>query len=151
VTLPLVQDFVEGTSGTTLTTGNTSGSGQNAFNSTSIGSGSTAAFSNAQTVLGTGLSAVFATSAAGNASFVSWTSTSIGSQGTVYGRAYIYLSALPATDDNLIHFANSGTNAGGIMVGSSGQLRRPHPRRRLRLLQKIRRARSVSRWGLLSS
>lgn len=121
--LPLAQTFAEGTSGTALTVANTAGTGQNAFNSVAgVGTGSTAIFSSAQTIVGP-MSAAFATSAAGNSSFVSWTSTSVGSQSTVYGRAYMRLASLPATDDNLIHFANSGTNGGGIMIGSSGQLR----------------------------
>jgi len=120
--LPLLNDFNEGTSGTALTVANTAGSGENAFDSVAgVGSGSTAAFSNAQSLTG-GMSAVFATGSAGNSSYVSWT-TSIGSVSTIYGRAYLYLSALPATDDNLIHFAGSGSNGGGIMIGSSGQLR----------------------------
>jgi hypothetical protein len=122
VALPLLQNFSEGTSGTTLTTASTAGTGQSAFNAVTVGSGSTAAFSNAQAATGSPLSAVFATSGAGNASYVSWT-TSIGSVTSLYGRAYLYLSSLPSVDDCLIRFEGSGTFGGGIMVGTTGQLR----------------------------
>jgi hypothetical protein len=119
--LPLHQSFDAGTSGVTLTTANTGGTGINAFDAVSVGTGSTAAFSNAHAAHGT-QSAVFATGVAGNPSTASWT-TSAGSVTTLYGRAYLYLTAYPGFDDNLIAFKGSGTFGGGIMLAASGQLR----------------------------
>jgi hypothetical protein len=121
VALPLFQDFNSGTSGTTLTPANTAGVGENAFNAVSVGAGSTGAFSNAHAVH-SGLSAVFTTGTAGNPSYASWT-TSIGSPGTLYGRAYLYLSASPRSDDTVIRFMDAGVYGGGILIGSNGQLR----------------------------
>lgn len=119
--LPLSQGFNGGTSGTTVTTANTGGTGQNAFDAVTIGSGSTWAFSNVHVAHGT-LAGVFSTGAGGNASYVSWT-TSIGSVSGMYGRIYLYLTANPATDDNLVKFQGAGNFGGGIMIASSGQLR----------------------------
>jgi hypothetical protein len=119
--LPLFQSFDQGTSGVTLTTANTGGTGINAFDAVSVGTGSTGAFSNAHAAHGT-QSAVFATGVAGNPSTASWT-TSIGTVPVLYGRAYLYLTANPAVDDNIVRFKGSGVFGGGLMIGSSGQLR----------------------------
>jgi hypothetical protein len=109
----LVNDFREGTSGTTITTGNSAGTGENAFDAVTITGGGAAVYSATQSTHSP-LSGSFSTVAAGTA-FVQW-GTSLGAQGTVYGRAYVYLTGAPASNDNIISFANSGTFGGGIMV-----------------------------------
>lgn len=112
-TVTLVNDFREGTSGTTITTGNSAGTGENAFDVVTITGGGSAVYSNTQAIH-SATSAAFSTVAAGTA-FVTW-STSLGAQGTVYGRTYLYLTAAPAANDNVVTFANSGTFGGGLLI-----------------------------------
>lgn len=114
----LVNDFTEGTSGVPLSTSNTSGAGENAFDEVSISSGNTVAFSSA-TAAHNNSSAAVQTSSGGGTAYFGW-STSLGTQGLTYGRAYFSLSAYPAAVDAVIAHYSSGAQVLGLQITAAG-------------------------------
>lgn len=120
--LPFLNNFEEGTNGTTITTGNSGGTGQTAFNAVGIGTGATVAYSNTQAAHGS-LSAKCQVGSTSGQAYVSWTT---GSQSTIYGRMYVYLTGnVPSGGSRLVEFWNGGdqvTYCGGIAISSSNWL-----------------------------
>jgi hypothetical protein len=123
MTLPLDQNYEEGTAGTTMTTGNTGGSGSTAFSAIGTGTGVTVAFdSDAMHGSVAGKTAVGTTSAA---AYQQWSSAVMGTISTVsYGRAYFKVASLTLTGDAIIAFLTGSTFGGGIQLGgvSAGKL-----------------------------
>jgi hypothetical protein len=104
--LPLANSFEGGTSGTTITTGNSGGASGNAFDSIAIGTSCTCAFS-ALSVHG---SFSMSVSTAGTAAqtYAQW-STALGSQTALFGRSLIYLTGAPASNEVITQFLNTST------------------------------------------
>jgi glycosyl hydrolase family 12/concanavalin A-like lectin/glucanase superfamily protein len=122
--LPLTQDFEEGTNGTAVTAGNSGGGSpySSAFDSVTTTNGAACVFSSAQAAHGS-LSGAFTTAATAGTSYVTWAASVGGAQPVIYGRVYVYLTADPVADTNIVSFYNGGTFGGGIMIADSGQLR----------------------------
>ncbi len=119
--LTLVNNFSTGFGGNPVTTGNSGGSGQNAFDSVTVTNGNLT-YSPTQAIHSS-LAGAFSTNSSSGVSYVTW-AASLGSQAVLYGRAYVYLTGYsPGADENIISFYNSGTFGGGIMCAASGQLR----------------------------
>lgn len=120
MTLPLTNNFESGTSGITITAGNSGSGTANAFDNVIVSNGA-AVYSSTTAAHGT-LSGSFSTTAAGGVAYTLWTS-SVGTQGTVYGRAYFNITANPAAADaNVQHRGTGGSSAGNIQIGTTRQL-----------------------------
>ena len=115
----LLNSFEGGTSGTTITTGNSGGASGNAFDVINLGSGATLAFDAAQAAFGT-LSCKTATGASATSS-AEW-STSMGTLGQVWFRAYLYFTANPTNQHRLFY-----TRPPGPVPGASPLHRRETP------------------------
>lgn len=116
--LPLNNIAEGGTNGTTVTVGNSGGGSLDAFSAVHIDPTAALVFSTAQAAHGA-YSYKFTTGGTSGAAYVAWQSTLVGTNPTIYGRAYVYLTAAPATDDNIISFyGGSAAFGGGIMVAS---------------------------------
>lgn len=121
--LPLNNDFEEApSSGTTITTGNSGGGpgSSNAFDATAIGTGATLQFSSTQAAHGT-YSMACATGTTSTTATAEWT-TSMGTQTTVYGRIYLYVTASPGNSDAIVRFQNSGTFGLGLQLSTARQI-----------------------------
>lgn len=120
----LVNNFEEGTSGTTISTSNTAGTGEMAFDSVQIGSSATLTFDNTQSAHG-GLAAKITTPATATFSHFFW-GTKLGSgQTQVFFRAYFYFPTLPPSGTRLFSLWNTtsgSTLEDAVIVNSSGQL-----------------------------
>jgi hypothetical protein len=115
--------FEGGTNGTGITAANSGGTSGTAFSTVSTVTGGTLAYSNAHVAKGS-MAMSFATTTTSGTSYGQWSSGVIGTQTTLYGRAYVYLTGSPTSDDNIIAFqGGSNSFAGGIMIASSRQLR----------------------------
>jgi len=116
----LTNSFAGGTSGVTISTGNSGGASGSAFDSVVVGSGGTAQFSNAQAAHG-GLAALVQTTTA-NSTNVAW-STSMGSQSQVWFRLYMYFASLPSAATRFFSVVNGGgTGCARFQVTTSGNL-----------------------------
>jgi hypothetical protein len=121
-TLVANNDFEEGTNTTVITTGNSGGTGENAFNQVASTNSATSTFSSTQKAHGS-LSAAFTTTAVAGHTYIGWLTATLGSMSTSYGRAYIRLSALPAAQDAVIQIrGTSSSNAGNIQLDTSGHI-----------------------------
>ena len=120
--LPLLNTFTGASSGTTITAGNSGGTGNNAFDVVSIGTGAALQFSNTHIINGSGALQV-STGSTSTSSYAEWTTTSLGAQtGTVYFRAYVYFTALPpGAFQWLAFFTNTGAVCAQIWINASGQ------------------------------
>lgn len=87
--LPLSNNFMAGSTGQTITTANSGGTSGNAFDATT---GTVPIFSNLAT-FHNGISLDIQ----GNGA-VEWTSTSVGTPNDIWGRAYVYMTGLPAAN-----------------------------------------------------
>jgi hypothetical protein len=117
----LVNNFEGGTSGTTLTLGNSGGASGNAFDVITIGSGATNAFDNTQAAHGT-LAVKIATGASAVSSYNRW-STSIGTVTQAWVRMYLYFTAVPTAITRVMGYATSGgTTCGIIAIGTTGKI-----------------------------
>lgn len=113
----LLNSFEGGTSGTTISTGNSGGASGNAFNSVTVGSGCTVAYSNTVAAHGA-LSAEFATPVSAANALVLWTTSLTGtSLPQVWVRGYVYLLALP-TGGSTLRIIN--TRSGSAICGVLG-------------------------------
>jgi hypothetical protein len=110
-----INNFNGGTSGTTISTTNSAGISGTAFTTVSATNSAVAAFSNTQVAHGN-LSAVVSTSATAGVASIQWGSAVVGTQTTLYGRAYFYLTAAPGTNDAVIEFQSTSGWAGGIQI-----------------------------------
>ena len=116
----LTNNLEGGTNGTTISTANSGGISGNAFDVVTVGTGTTVAYSTTHAAHG-GVAMAVATGSTATAALCRW-STSLGTQTTLYGRAYLYLSALPVAQDTVVSFKNSGTAACAIQINTSGNL-----------------------------
>lgn len=117
--LLLTNSFEEGTSGTTLTTSNTGGVPNNAFDAVSVGTGTTLAFDSAEAAHGL-LSLKTATGTTSTTTVATW-STSLGTQTTVYFRAYLYYTANPGSSSKPITFWAGATRAANLQITPAGK------------------------------
>ena len=109
-----------GTSGTTVTTGNSGGASGNAFDVVSIGTGAALTFDNTHAAHGS-LAYEFSTGSTSGLSRVQYT-TAMGTQSQVWFRLYCYLTANPAATIRLWDADQSATACGVIVVLSTGHL-----------------------------
>jgi hypothetical protein len=109
-----LNSFEGGSSGTTITAGNSGGASGTAFTSVT----GTCTFDNAQVMHG-GLAAKFVTSA--STAFVQW--NSIGNVTTLWFRLYCYLTANPAASVRVCSFQTSAaTRCGTLSISTAGKL-----------------------------
>jgi hypothetical protein len=116
----LTNSFEGGTSGTTITAANSGGASGNAFDSVSIGTSGSLVFDNARAAHGL-LSAKAATGGTADEVLMEWT-TSLGTQATVYYRAYLYLTSNSAAVQP-VEVRAGGSSAASIAISTSGNLR----------------------------
>jgi len=117
----LVNSFEGGTTGTTISTGNSGPGSGNAFDAVSApGGGGTLAFSNAEAAHGS-LACDLATTGTTGTPYVAWT-TSMGSQAQVWFRLYLYFTANPSATQRVFAALQGGTACATIAVGTSGKL-----------------------------
>jgi hypothetical protein len=120
----LANDFEGGTNGTGITTGNSGGAGENAFNVVTPGTGVTVDYSTGPdgvSAQGNLCMAVVTTSTAA-AGYVTW-STSFGTQsGTVYYRVYLNVPFYPPGNMLLVEFLASSGYCTRLYMTDSGLL-----------------------------
>lgn len=115
----LTNSFAGGSDGTTITTANSGGGSGNAFNLIDLDS-QTAEFDTGRAAHGF-TSGRFVTGGSSGSPYVSWTSGV--SANTVYIRAYLYLSAAPASNTNILRvLTGANTIIATIRVNSTGKL-----------------------------
>lgn len=121
----LYNSFEEGVSGVTITTGNSGGAPNNAFDSVTVGTGATVAYDNTHSAHGTLAAKIQTTGTASLATF-KWQG-SLGTPTTAWARAYFYFTGNPGSQTRVINFSNAGGSCGtaningtGKIVGSSG-------------------------------
>lgn len=121
--LPLYNYFTGASSGTTVSTSNSGGTGNTAFNAVSIGTGATTAFSNTHTIDSTG-SLQLALGSTNTTSYVEWSSTAIGTlTAKTFFRFYTYWTAYPSQDFQMLRFLNaSAAVCAGFWMNTSGIL-----------------------------
>ena len=119
--ISFTNSFEGGTNGTTISTSNSGTSPDHAFDVVNVGSGSTMTFSTTHAAHGN-LGGRFSTGSAGNPTYVCWNNSSLGTQTTLYGRAYLYLTSLPGSVDNVVLFDTGSTQILGIQINTSGNL-----------------------------
>lgn len=120
--LLLTNNFEEGTNATAITTGNSGGVGENAFDFVNATNAAVANYSSTQAAHGT-LSGQFSTSTTAGQGDVGWTSSFNGTYTTFNGRVYIYLTAYPAAQDSIVQIRGSGgSSAGGIQIDTTGHI-----------------------------
>lgn len=92
----LLNSFEGGTSGTTISTGNSGGASGSAFDVVTIGGTSAVAYSNAQAAHGALSGKFTVASGVSNISSIAW-STSMGTQTQIWYRMYLYFTSAPAS------------------------------------------------------
>jgi hypothetical protein len=116
----LVNSFEGGTSGTTITTGNSGTGSGNAFDATNIGTSATLTYSNTHSAHGS-LSCAITTSGTSAACIAAW-STSMGTQTTVWFREYLFFASLPGSDIGIWGAKNGGSSAANLGVHANGKI-----------------------------
>jgi hypothetical protein len=112
-----------GTSGTTVTTGNSGGASGNAWDTVAIGTGDSLTFDSTQAAHGS-LSYKISTGSTAAACDFQWSSSLTGSSvGQIWFRAYLYFTANPGTTFKLVQANVSGTQAAALQLLTTGQLR----------------------------
>jgi hypothetical protein len=122
-TIPCVQllnSFEGGTSGVTLTPGNSGGASGNAFDATTITGTGVLAFDNTHAAHGSlALKAQAVTS--GDAAAANWTS-SLGMHSQLWFREYLYFTANPTANCRVFSYLLAAANCATVSVNSAGQL-----------------------------
>lgn len=117
----LTNNFEAGSNGTTITTAN-SGNPSAPFDLTNIGSGATLTFDSTQAAHGT-LSGKAATGATVTNVWVAWTTSVPSWAATMYYRAYVFMSALPGTNFDIVSFVTaSAVLCGKIRLTTLGKV-----------------------------
>jgi hypothetical protein len=117
----LYNGFEGGTSGVTITAGNSGGASGNAFDTVVIGSTTaTLIFDNAHAAHG-GLSAKVATGAAASTVLMEWTNSE-GTVPTIYYRMYLYSSGTPTLGVRLFTARTSAALAAALQWTNTGTL-----------------------------
>jgi hypothetical protein len=118
----LTNSLEGGTSGTTISNANSGGASGDAFNTVSIGASATLTFDNAHAAHG-GLAMKATTPGTATSSFAYW-GTSLGAgQGTVWFRAYLYLTANPGVNTRAVTFwttTSAGTICASVILKTTG-------------------------------
>lgn len=112
----LLNNFEEGTNGTTISTANSGGSEQNAFDSVNIGSTGAITYSNAQAAHGT-LSAALTVGATAGTTDLEWNTTSFGTNPVFWFRLYGNFTTLPSNNNRI--FTSSDGSGGGLRLAST--------------------------------
>lgn len=121
MTLPLSNNGEGGSNGTTVTTGNSGGGSGDAWDGVTIGAGGALIFDNTHAE-GT-LAYKISTPATSVNVLVEWTSTTIGTQTTLFCRVYLYLLAAPAGQAlHLIKFRDGSTEVGAVIIQTAGTI-----------------------------
>lgn len=123
VPVSLQQDFENGTSGTAITSANSGGGSDTAFNSVSTSGTGSAIYSNTAAAHGSQCAIVSTGSGSSSNAALIW-GASLPSSSVIYGSVYLnLLTALPASSDAVIEFFQ-GSNAfgGGIQITTTGKL-----------------------------
>lgn len=121
----LFNNFQEGSSGTTVTTGNSSGAdGSNAFDGVTIGSSAVVAFSSTEAISGHGetLSCKISTPSTATTAFVDWLGSIGATPPAIYFRAYLYFTANPSAQHRLFFVSTAGSTNFSAQLNSSGKL-----------------------------
>lgn len=119
--LPTVTySFEGGSNGSSVAQGAGAGPGDTPFDTVSIGTSCTDAYDSTRAAHGT-LSCKIATSTTSASSYNGWT-TSVGTQATVWLRAYLYFTAAPSVQHRVINLVGSGSSRGTILATTSGTL-----------------------------
>lgn len=106
-----------GTSGTTVSAGNSGGASGDAFNTVTIGTGATLAFDNAHAAHGTlGMQVATAGTTATSLAEYGITAT------VAWFRAYVFVTANPAANVNIIRLLDSATILTTVRLNSSGKI-----------------------------
>jgi hypothetical protein len=107
-----------GSSGTTVSAGNSGGASGNAWDAVAIGSGAGLTFDSTQTAHGS-LSYNVSTGGSSTTSFLEWTSASVGTQATLYFRVYVYQPNL-STSNAPFRVLSGGSHAGDFAITTAG-------------------------------
>lgn len=116
----LLNGFEEGVNGVSISTTNSSNANDNAFDTAGITGGGILRFSGLYQAHGA-LSAVCSTGASTGTATFGWT-TSLGTQTTIFGRAYIAMDPGASTSDAVIRFQSGATFGGGIQITAAGHI-----------------------------
>ncbi len=121
MTLPLSNNAEGGSNGTTVTTGNSGGASGDAFDGVTIGASGGLVFSSTQ--FEDALSYKIDTPATSVNVLVEWTTTTIGTQTTLFARVYLYLLANPVSQPiHLIKFRDGSTEKGAVIIQTGGTI-----------------------------
>lgn len=113
----LYNNFEGGTSTTTVSTGNSGGVSGNAFDSVSVGATASLQFSSAQAAHGT-LSMLVQNGASSSSAHADWT-TSMGTQATIYWRAYCYMPGSAGSAWRMIQAETTGSHVGSVFISGT--------------------------------
>lgn len=116
----LLNSFEGGTSGTTISTGNSGAASGTAFNYVNINGGAALAYDNTHAAHGS-LSARFTSSATPGAPYLQW-STALGTQTQVWFRAYLYFASNPANQHSVVDLINGGNLCSRVNITIAGKL-----------------------------
>lgn len=114
----LLNSFEGGTSGTTITTGNSGGTSGTAFNYVNINGDAALTYNNTHAAHGS-LSGHFTTSGSSGSPYLQW---STGTQTQVWFREYLYFASNPANYHTVLSLINSGNLCSSVYVNTSGKL-----------------------------
>ncbi len=109
-----------GTNGSTLSVANSGGASGSPFDVVTIGTGATFVFDTARAAHGAKAAKISTGSTAALAD-AQWTGT-LGNQTEIWGRIYVYLTALPAAPINIITISNGPTVEGSVNVTAAGKV-----------------------------
>ena len=109
--------FEGGTSGTTITTANSGGTSGTAWDAVQQPTGGSITFDNTHTAHG-GMAALLTGGSTGPG--LNWKPQTIGLLADGYGRAYFYITALPAAQARLVRFFLAGTGGPSIELNTTG-------------------------------
>lgn len=117
----LLNSFEGGTSGTSVSSGNSGGLSGNAFDSVTIGTGATVAYDNTHPAHGF-LGCKIATSGTSAAALLTW-STSMGSQTTIWYRVDCYFTANPSVAARIFRASQTAANlCAGVDITTAGKV-----------------------------
>ncbi len=121
-TVTVTNDFEGGTNGVAITTANAGGVGNTQFDQVTVSAGDGAVnFSNAHPGHGS-LGMLCQTGATLGEAYVSWIGALGGATGTIWLRAYLYLTANPGTQTRLLRWLNVGNVRGSVQISTTGKL-----------------------------
>ncbi len=114
----VTNSFEGGTNGTTVTTGNSGGASGTAFNTVTLDS-NTIAYDSTVAQKGA-LSLKISVGAVSGSPIVLWNSGFTGT--TMYWRTYVYITANPASNQNVLRFRVGTTIVGTLRINTTGRI-----------------------------